>query len=135
MNDYIKQAKDFLDDTGTKLTMFRYPENVAPKANWGNSGYCYRVTLERENKPKYSFNFWDSKHNMLAHKKPTAYDILACLDTYVDTDMSIDDFASEYGYTGEILKTIDTYNNCIEQTRKLKELFTTEQLEQLAEIS
>lgn len=134
MEDYIKQAKDFLEDTGTTLTMHRYSEHTAPQANWSPSGYCYRVKLEREGKRPYSFNFWDSYQNMIQHKRPTEYDILASLDTYVDTDMTIDDFASEFGYEGKISKTIEIYNNCLEQTRKLKELFTTEQLEQLGEI-
>lgn len=134
MENYKKQASDFLESTGTKLTVARYNKYTAPEANWSPSGYCYRVKLEREGKPSYSFNFWDSVANMQAHKKPSAYDILACLDTYIDTDMSIDDFASEFGYT-KPSKAIRAYNDSIEQTRKLKELFTTEQLERLAEIS
>lgn len=138
MNEYEKQAKDFLKDTGTTLTMYRYSEFASPQANWAPVGFCYRISLEREDKATYKFNFWDSVANMKAHKKPTAYDILASLNDYIDTSMSIDDFANEYGYNDreiDISVIIRSYNDSIEQTRKLRELFTVDQLEQLGEIS
>lgn len=135
MSEYTKQAQDFLDSTGTTIAIHKVPNSVASEPEWGGlHGYCYRVKLTRKNKQPYSFDFWDSYHNMLNHKKPTTYAILCCLDASIDTDMSIDEFAEEFGSNGPISQTIRVYNACLDQTRRLKELFSPEQLELLEEI-
>lgn len=65
--------------------------------------------------------------------KPTEYDILACLSPlYEDT---LEDFCSSFGYDPDSRTAEKIFNNCIEQDRKLRKLFTHEQLEKLVEIN
>ena len=130
--DYDEQAKKFLENTNTTLSMVRYPMYLKPEANWKNSGVCYKVTLTRKDQ-KYTFNFWDSLDNLRKHSKPTNYDILACLDDYVDTSISIDEFADEYGYT-KISDAIKIYNDCLQQTFALRKMFSESELTTLREI-
>jgi predicted DNA-binding protein YlxM (UPF0122 family) len=131
MSEYIKQATDFLKATKTTL---KIKNGYGKKALWGESGNHYIAILSNDN-GIYSFDFWGSIQDKRNHKRPTQYNILVCLNTYVDTDMSIDDFASEYGYNNtNISQVIKTYNACIEQTQELKKLFTQSELDMLNEI-
>lgn len=69
--------------------------------------------------------------------KPSAYDILACLDTYVPD--TFEEFCSEFGYDDLPLHRHDDimqiFLNVRAQSKGLKAMFTDEQLEQLAEIN
>lgn len=154
--DYEKQAQDFLNATNTVLTI---SEGDTKPARWDVYGYHYEVTLRRAipiekyqygdnkiNGQSYTFDFWDSYANMGTGKKPTAYDVLTCLDVY-DGDMH--DFEMEYGYdhdrcehsydldteSFEDCEVLDVYKAVIEQTRELKRLFSEEELEALQEIN
>lgn len=92
-------------------------------------------------------NQWDIERNPKARKlgiknrsdfskarraKPSAYDILACLDTY---DGSFKDFCNEFGYDTDSRKAEKVYFAVQEQTDGLRRIFTPEQLEQLQEIN
>jgi hypothetical protein len=65
--------------------------------------------------------------------RPDAYGLLASLEA---RDVgTIDDFAAEFGYEGgKVSETIATYNAVKEESRKLRELFTDEELEALSAI-
>lgn len=75
--DYIGRAKYFDGD--------KQPRNI------------YKFVIKRNGK-QYSAKFGDSLYNTECGKKPSAYDILACLTKY-EPSSDILDFASEYGYT------------------------------------
>ena len=94
----------------------------------------YYCKLRRGNKT-YSFPFFDSVTNYRKCKRPSKYDILACLDTY-DYINGIEDFANEFGYDiFENYKEVKKiYNACMKQSDKLHGLFTNEELEMLSEI-
>jgi hypothetical protein len=68
--------------------------------------------------------------------KPSAYSILACLDTYVPDTFK--EFCEEYGYNEKPLSEHDTVMRTFlavrEQLEGLRRIFTADQLEQLAEI-
>ena len=61
--------------------------------------------------------------------KPTAYDILACLDVlYSDT---FDDFCSDFGYDTDSIKAEKIYKSMQEQDRALRKLFTMDEIDLL----
>ena len=128
MTEYDIQADNFLTVTDTTLEITR--DEVVEK--WGWYRWKYSCKLRRGCKT-YTFPFFDSVRNFEEDKRPSKYDILACLDTY-DYIYRLEDFASEFGYDIEDKETERTYNACMRQSEKLHGLFTDEELEMLAEI-
>ena len=128
ITEYEMQANNFLALTDTTLEITR--DEVVQK--WGWYRWKYSCKLRRGHKT-YTFPFFDSAANYEKDERPTAYDILACLDTY-DYIQGLEDFASEFGYDIEDKETKRTYNACMRQSEKLHNLFTDEELETLSEI-
>ena len=128
MSEYEKQAQDFLESTGTELTVeydgYRkyFPDDKEKRS-------VFEFTLRRAGK-EYVGTFGQS----IAERDntPSAYDILACLD-YWEGDFK--DFCAEYGYSDDSINALKTYNAVIKQSVGLKELFTFYELEKLGEIS
>lgn len=132
MNEYDKQAFDFLRKFNVRLKITR-PDTQEP-APWadGQSGYKYNVTMTTE-RGAYMFPFWDSIANRQSGKLPTRYDVLAALMVW---EGSIDDFVAEFGYDDQpISKVLTTYNAVIDQSLQLKHILNTKALEALQEIA
>lgn len=125
---YDMQANNFLALTGATLEITR--DEAVEK--WGQYRWRYYCKLRRGHKT-YSFPFFDSVANYEEDKRPSKYDILACLDTY-DYISDIRNFALEFGYDIYDKETEKTYNACMRQGKKLHNLFTDEELETLSEI-
>lgn len=89
------------------ITFKRYGKHFENDKDFRN---IYTVRIDRDGK-SFSFQFGDSVSNTQNHKRPTCYDVLACLQKY-DVG-SFEDFCSEYGYT------IDTY----EDKRRITKLY------------
>lgn len=114
LNEYEKQANDFLEATGTTfkavlLGHMPYFNNDKEKRD------VYEITLERKGK-SYTFRFGQSLIN--TGTKPTAYDVLACLQKY-DPE-TFEDFCIDFGYNTDSRKALeiylavqDEYNNVI----------------------
>lgn len=126
--EYDMQANNFLTLTETTLEITR--NEVVKK--WGQYRWKYSCKLRRGHKT-YTFPFFDSAANYEKDKRPSKYDILACLDTY-DYISDIEEFALEFGYDIYNKETEKTYNACMKQSKKLHGLFTDKELEILAEI-
>ena len=124
MTDYEKQAEDFLKKSNTKLniTFKEYGKYFNDDKQARN---IYFFTITRNGK-KYKSTFGDSINNTQNNEKPTAYDILSCVEKYeVDT---FDNFCNEYGYfpinsQKEYLNTQKIYNACKKQSEKIIDLF------------
>lgn len=132
MNEYNEQAKKWLDDNSVKLKIELAP--VQQPAPWSDrqSGYKYNVTMT-SSRGAYHFPFWDSIANREEHKRPTAYDVLACLNVW---EGSIDDFIAEFGYDDQpISKVLQTYNAVVDQSLQLKQILPAKALKQLQEIN
>lgn len=137
--DYNKQARDFLASTGSTLTISRVPEMVQRAPLWdGPHGNEYRIKLARGDK-EYTFSFWDSLHNKENRKRPSEYAVLACLNDYVGPDMTVEDYANEYGFTvekrGELSRLLQSFALSQEQTRALREMYNVEELQALNDIA
>ena len=99
MNEYEKQAREFLRRAAASVTICR-AEIVDRFPNADSvTGYRwkYRVTIRRGGR-SWTFPFYDSIHNYQTDKRPRPYDILACLQKY-PVSADVWDFAEEYGYT------------------------------------
>ena len=85
----------------------------------------YIVILTRSDK-SYDFHFYGSNNDYRMDKRPTAYDILACLEKYeISTDPW--EFAREFGYDIECKADYERVQKiaeeCNEQYQKLCWLF------------
>lgn len=132
MSEYTEQAQRFMRIHNVKLTIkLSETQQPAPWAN-GPSGYKYDVTMTTS-RGAYRFPFWDSIANRQEGKRPTAYDVLACLDVWEGT---LDEFVEEFGYgdtkTGQVLAT---YNTIIDQSLQLKHILPVSALRFLQEIN
>ena len=145
MTDYNKQARDFLEDCGATMKMMYLGRNV--NENWDEKrerdNYLVNITTPLGN---MQVTFWDSVNNtidninrersLLPRKKPTAYDILACLTTYDVGD--IEDFILEFGYEikkrGDFTRIQNIYNAVKKEYEDVCRCFTEEQIEKLQEI-
>ena len=135
MNEYVKQAKDFLKSCNStmKITQIGYEANK----NWNENVYrnTYRATIKTPLGTMW-VKFWDSVYNTERGIEPTEYDILACLEKYdVGT---IDDFVQEFGYTvnewADVKRIQNIYNAVKRQYKSLCRCFTPEQIEAMREI-
>ena len=93
-NDYNKMAEDFLKFSNTDFHVVGY--RGVSKMPWQESDLKmdkWEVRLRRNGK-EWRFNFYMGLGNK--KRKPTAYDVLACL-TKGDAG-SFEDFCSDYGY-------------------------------------
>lgn len=154
-NEYLKQAKDFLESTKTSLTVVVLGKLIPEWDDKGNPRKTLSVTLKNErheynfkfycslndtewNKPRkyqtvYQSHIAESKWKKKQFFKEFHYDILACLN--VDHSEDFEDFCDNYGYSEDSIKARDTYLSVRKETKNLKRLFTSEQLELLSEIS
>ena len=133
--NYEKQAKKFLEDTGTTLGIVYIGHEISDNRKDGNFRDRYEFTLTKGNH-HYSADFWQSIAGSEEGKEPTAYDILACLD--VDYTEDFNDFCEMFGYNdlplSEHDRVMNIYEAVKEQSEALQRLYTEEELEQLQEI-
>ena len=132
MNEYVKQAKDFLKSCNAtmKITQIGYEANK----NW-NENVCrntYRATIKTPLGTMW-VKFWDSVYNTETGIEPTEYDILACLEKYdVGT---FEDFVDEFGYESDNLRCAKRiYKAVTREYNNICRCFTPEQIEAMREI-
>jgi len=133
MTDYQQQALDFLKRTGTTISFRKkgygyYFEDDKEKR------HIWYVTLTRGAR-EWTITFGQSIAS--GNKRPTAYDVLACVEKYdVGT---FDNFCSEFGYNDRPLsdypKILKIYNAVVDEYNNLKQLFNEEEMELLREIN
>ena len=123
--DYDSRANDFLAKTGTtvKIKFYEYEKHFADDKENRNR---YRVTVTRNGK-RWSYMFGDSILNTIKGIRPTAYDVLACVEKYdVGT---FHDFCNEFvydeydDYGRENAKAKRIYKAVCRETEKVNELF------------
>lgn len=136
MNEYQKQAEDFLKATSTILTVTfkKYAKHFIDDKQERN---IYKVHLQNK-RFGFVFDFGQSINGTKSGEVPTAYDILTCLQKYdVGT---FEDFCGVFGYpehdnTGRQNRaTLKLYNAVCEEFENVSRLFTDEEIEQLQEI-
>ena len=134
MNEYVKQANDFLE--GCNATM-KIEYLFEDKNKLWNDNVYRNVYRARIKTPKgiMSVKFWDSVHNTENNIEPTEYDILACLQKYEVG--SFEDFVSEFGYeidANNRWEVKEIYKAVRREYEKVCRCFTEEQIEAMCEI-
>ena len=139
MNQYEISAQNFLRKTGTEMKI-KYVRKVKgfpndPKDHMTRNKYTVIMTRGEKS---YDFSFYGSHADYLNGKKPTAYDVLACIEKY-EYPLDPWEFSSEFGYE---IECENDYNRvrkiaeeCREQYEKLCWLFDGEIPEELCEIN
>lgn len=152
MNEYIKQATEFLQKTHAKMKIEYVGLAVNKEWKEKEKRCLYEITLTSP-RGSMTFDFWDSIRNTeirtmpfdaynvqankeLAAKKkaavPSAYDVLACLQKY--DPGTFEDFCSDCGYDEDSRAAERIYFAVQKEYTQLARLFTPEQMEELAEI-
>jgi hypothetical protein len=119
----------------------------------------YTVTISREGRKSYTFDFWSSINDTYKSEvafiaedpnmrkidmgrviksavKPTAYSALTCLSSDIGVhEWTFQEFCDNYGYDSDSRKSEKVYNAVCDQSRALARLFNDEELDQLREIN
>lgn len=153
MDEYIKQATDFLQKTYSKMKIEYVGLAVNKEWKEKEKRCLYEITLTFP-RGSMTFDFWDSIRNTrirtmpfdaynvqankeLAAKKkaavPSVYDVLACLQKC--DPGTFENFCSDYGYDEDSRTAIRVYLAVQNEYTQLTRLFTPEQMEELAEIN
>ena len=143
MNEYEKQANDFLKKTETTFsakylfTGKHFDEDTEDRP-------VYWIELKNKNHV-YRFNFGQSIASMWPHypKKygyreegitPTAYDVLSCLSGSIYAhEMDFQDFCDCYGYSNDSKKAEQTFYRVKVESENVHKLFA-DFIDELAEI-
>lgn len=143
-----------------KCSPFQFDKVMIPHSH----GFKYRATFSRDNKV-FEIDYWSSlndtyrdsvksylndshgqafdkwfeqklKFLTIKAKKPTAYDILACISGDIGVyEETFEEWASNFGYDADSRKAEQSYNAVCDQSRKMVRFFTSKELEELREIS
>lgn len=153
MDEYIKQATDFLQKTYSKMKIEYVGLAVNKEWKEKEKRCLYEITLTSP-RGSMTFDFWDSirntrirtmpfdAYNMQANKElaakkkaavPSVYDVLACLQKC--DPGTFENFCSDYGYDEDSRTAIRVYLAVQNEYTQLTRLFTPEQMEELAEIN
>lgn len=153
MDEYIKQATEFLQKTHAKMKIEYVGLAVNKEWKEKEKRCLYEITLTSP-RGSMTFNFWDSIRNTkirtmpfeaynvqankeLAAKKkaavPSVYDVLACLQKY--DPGTFEDFCSDCGYDEDSRTAERIYFAVQKEYTQLARLFTPEQMEELSEIN
>ena len=138
MNNYEMSARNFLNRAYCKMQILQtgvvngFPSDPSDKQKHNK----YRVVLTRGGK-SFDFDFYGSYRDYLDGRKPSAYDVLACVEKY-EYPLDPWEFAREFGYE---IECEDDYNRvrktaevCREQYEGLLDLFGEELMAELQEI-
>lgn len=180
LSEYDQQALDFLTLTGAKVEI-KLADNQTCPEHWEkckpyryedgfnfpskrkitvphSHGLKYTVTISREGRKAYTFDFWSSINETYKKEvehlnrnfhhtidmvrvyrtaiKPSAYDIFACLSCGTGThELTFEEFCSDYGYDTDSRKAEKVYNAACDESRALARLFSEEELDKLREIN
>jgi hypothetical protein len=136
MSEYNQQAVDFLESTNTKIVFVDGAPDFYDYFNDGTYRYVSKVQLIQDGVKFKPFTFGHSLSQ--GSKRPSEYDILACLTKY-DPTQDIWEFAEEYGYKINSKKEFDGFSKIHEAVIKewdmVSTLWNEEELEVLREIS
>jgi hypothetical protein len=127
--EYEKQAQDFLDKYGFT---FKAVMSNTKEPTWdGPHGDHYVVTIRRKaDKRGIRFNFWGSYHDKQNNIALTPYDVLASISGDASLPTDPDELMAEIGPM-KIKQALTT----VRWTERLREFFTTEEMDALAEIN
>lgn len=139
MSEYRVQADSFMERSGTEMKIVRvgdvrgFPFDKKDKQMHTE----YRVTMNRCGK-SYEFPFYDCAAHYRKNKRPTSYEVLACLEKY-PVEQDVWGFAKEFGYDINSKESFRNVSNirdaCDKQYKSLMNLFGKKWMEELRKIN
>lgn len=100
------------------------------KDEWRKTATKYQCKLTFKNQD-YVFNYWmGSAHT----KAPSKKDVLYSMVMDDTSEMDFQEFCNCFGYDGDSITALRTFEACQEQTRNFKRLFNEEEQEILREL-
>ncbi len=142
MSEYTKQAKEFLNKYNISIAVkfLKNDYHFSDDKEKRDIFYITFTSVMEENKPcidrkPFSLTFGHSIANSTGKgtKKPTSYDVLACI-TKSDPG-SFEDFCSEFGYNIDSRKAEKIYKSVVEEYEHVNNFFTETEIEELQEIN
>lgn len=129
MNEYNKQAEDFLKRNGIEFKA----RCLGSTQKWGMPRYRYHITMTRTNKKGqelvFESPFYGSNADYTANKREVlAYDFLACISG--NDFRSANEIIREFGADAAEMDI----DGILEEARKIRAFFTPRMREELAEI-
>lgn len=137
MNNYKKQANDFLVKTNTKMIV-KFIEYDKYFMDDKEERDIFNITLLRDNK-KYNFTFGQSINNSTGYgnKKPNSYDILSTLTKYDVGDFDM--FCVDFGYNdlpmSKYPKILKIYNDVVNEFKMVCDMWNEKEIEELCNIN
>jgi len=139
MTEYQRQAEDFLARSGTTMKITRdgdvrgFPFDKSDH----HMHEKYLISMRRGCR-SYEFPFYDCAANFHTNKRPTAYDVLSCLEKY-EVPSDDWDFAHEFGYDIHDKESFNRVSKirkaCEEQYAALYLMFGDQWMEELRQIN
>lgn len=134
MDTYETQAMDFAKKWGVHLRSryIGFEKNEAWADGRDMDHWKCKLTTRGRS---YTFDFWMG----IGHKgkKPTLYDVLACITKYDPGDFQ--SFCDEFGYESsppsDYPRVHKIWKGCVKEFNAVKRLFSQEAIEELYEIS
>lgn len=118
MSEYVKQANDFANKFGVKLSVIGEPEYRKYFVNDREYRFVFKLRLKR-NKKQYTFTFGQSIAQ--GSNEPNLYDVLACLTKYDPN--TFEDFCSEFGYDSDSRNAVKIYKAVCKERQAVERLF------------
>lgn len=118
MSEYVKQANDFADKFGVKLSVIGEPEYRKYFADDREYRFVFKLRLKR-NKKQYTFTFGQSIAE--GSNEPNLYSVLACL-TKCDPGDFIN-FCADFGYNVDSRKHEKIYKAVCKEWQAVERLF------------
>lgn len=121
MNSYNERARKFLEDSCTRVEISL--RDCKPVRRWHDTEprNNYNVRVIRKGVGMWNYTFHDSIYHTQHNIRPTAYDVLSCVQTY-DVG-SLSDFISEFGYDPEFDNVEQTYKAVCKEYQNWERMF------------
>ncbi len=129
-SDYEKLANHFLATTKSTLSI-KFLKHDFHFDGDKDTRDIYSCILKR-GKLSHKIKFGQSINGSEKGEKPTAYDILSCLQKYDTGDF--ENFCGDFGYDSDSRKAEKTYNAVRKEYEALAKMYSEEELSLMAEI-
>ena len=130
MSEYNKQTEKFLKETNTEFKAV-FLKNSFHFEGDKETRDIYEITLKKGDR-EYKFKFGTSIRDTEKGIKPTAYNVLSCLQKY-DVG-SFEDFCGDFGYDEDSRKAEKTYKAVVKEWGNVKSLWSDKEILKLQEI-
>jgi len=152
MNEYDKQAENFINKTGLKIEK-QYLGHMPYFSDDDEYRAVFKITFKCRNR-EFSFNYGNSIMNSWVlyegykqkslnlrpalekvkkdYSPPSDYDILSAMEKY--NPESFDYFCDKYSYSNDSIKALKVYHKVQKQYYNMVNMFTDEEIELLRDI-